>query len=45
LYESGVEIPSDYDGVIYVPLDRGWQLNLAKEIKAAGIEIDLNRAV
>jgi len=45
LYENGVEIPSDYDGVIYVPLDRGWQLNLAKEIKAAGIEIDLNRAV
>jgi predicted nucleotide-binding protein len=44
LYEEGVEIPSDYKGVIFVPLDIGgaWQLTLAKEMKKAGLEVDMN---
>ena len=44
LYSDGVEIPSDLAGVIYVPLDSNgaWRLRLAKEIKVAGIEIDMN---
>lgn len=48
LHEPGVEIPSDYDGVVYVPLDPGgaWQLRLAKEMKATAFkDIDLNRAM
>ena len=47
LYKEEVEIPSDYIGVLYVPMDGngGWQLKLAKEIKAAGISIDLNKAI
>lgn len=47
LHKEGVEIPSDYTGVLYVPMDEGggWQLKLAKEIKAAGIPIDLNKAM
>lgn len=47
LYEQGVELPSDIDGLAYVPLDAGgaWRLLLAREIRAAGIEIDLNRVV
>jgi predicted nucleotide-binding protein len=47
LYQPGVELPSDYDGVVYVPMDdpRGWRLLLAREIKAAGIDIDLNQAM
>jgi len=47
LYEEGVEIPSDYKGVLFVSMDNnnGWKLSLAKEIKAAGIEIDLNKAI
>jgi hypothetical protein len=47
LYREGVEIPSDYHGVIYVSMDSGdgWRLKLAKEIKSSGINIDLNRAV
>lgn len=47
LYKNGVEIPSDWHGIIYVPLDEsdGWQLKLAKEIKAAGIAVDLNEAI
>jgi predicted nucleotide-binding protein len=48
LHEPGVEIPSDYDGVVYVPLDSGgaWQLRLAREMKATAFkDIDLNRAM
>lgn len=47
LREEGVEIPSDLSGVLYVPFDAAgaWKLRLAKEIKAAGIELDLNRVV
>lgn len=44
LYKKDVEIPSDYKGVLFVPMDEtnGWQLKLAREIKAAGVSIDLN---
>lgn len=47
LYVEGVEIPSDYSGVLYVKLDRdgGWRLNLAKELKAAGLPVDMNKAL
>jgi len=47
LYEEGVEVPSDYQGVAFVPLDTrlAWRLELAKEMKAAGLPIDLNKAV
>jgi predicted nucleotide-binding protein len=47
LYKNGVEIPSDYSGVVYIPLDDsgGWRLGLAKELRAAEIPVDLNRAV
>ena len=43
LYEAGVELPSDFGGVVYVPVTGGWELALAKEMRAAGIEVDLNR--
>lgn len=44
LYQDGVEIPSDYDGVVFIPLDKSgaWRTDLAKEMKAAGLEVDLN---
>jgi len=47
LYEDGVEIPSDYAGVAFVPLDAAgaWRLDLAKEMQAAGLPVDLNKAV
>lgn len=45
LYAEGVEIPSDYSGVGFTPLDahNGWQMELARELRAAGFEVDLNR--
>lgn len=45
LYKGDIEMPSDYKGVLYKPMMGDWQLSLAKEIKAAGISIDLNRAI
>jgi predicted nucleotide-binding protein len=47
LYVEGLEIPSDYSGVLYVKLDGdgGWRLNLAKELKAAGLPVDMNKAL
>jgi Predicted nucleotide-binding protein containing TIR-like domain len=47
LREEGVEVPSDLSGVLYVPFDAAgaWKLRLATEIKAAGIDVDLNRAM
>ncbi len=44
---KGVEIPSDLQGVLYVPLDDSgaWRLSLAKEMKAAGMNVDLNKAM
>jgi predicted nucleotide-binding protein len=43
----GVEVPSDLAGVLYVDLDAAgaWQLRLAREMKEAGMDIDLNLAI
>jgi predicted nucleotide-binding protein len=47
LLKGDVEKPSDYDGVVYIPMDAGgaWKLQLAKELKATGLNVDLNDAV
>lgn len=43
---EGVEVPSDYSGVLYIPLDEseGWKMTLIREMRSAGFEIDANRA-
>lgn len=45
LYEKGVELPSDYYGVVYIEIDdRGaWRYALGKELKEAGLQVDLNK--
>jgi hypothetical protein len=47
LYKGDVELPTDYTGVVYTPMDPadGWQLKLARELKHAGLDVDLNRVV
>jgi predicted nucleotide-binding protein len=45
LYETGVDIPSDYKGVLFLSLDDPtWKMNLIKELIAAGIAIDAKKA-
>ena len=46
LVKDNLERPSDYDGVIYIALDgsNGWKLELIRELKSVGLEIDPDRA-
>jgi len=45
LYSDGVELPSDLAGILYKPIDSAgsWKYALLKELRAAGIEADLNK--
>lgn len=47
LRKKGTDIPSDYDGVLYLEIDKNdsWQLPLAKEMKAAGLPVDMNKII
>lgn len=47
LTKGDLEMPSDILGLVYEPMDRseGWKVKLARELKAAGFEIDMNRAL
>lgn len=47
LHENNVELPSDYTGVVYIPLDDAgaWRLDLARELRAAALPVDLNNAI
>jgi predicted nucleotide-binding protein len=43
LYAHGTQLPSDLHGLFFIPLDSGWELRLAKEMRDAGLPIDLNK--
>lgn len=47
LHRGELELPSDYMGVVYIAFDAGggWRLQLAKELKAAGFTVDMNKAL
>lgn len=47
LYKGDVEIPTDYNGVLYVPMDDNgaWRLSIAREMKNAGVAVDLNKVM
>jgi hypothetical protein len=38
-------MPTDYSGVLHTPMDDAgaWKYKLATEIRAAGIDVDLNK--
>ena len=45
LFDPKVEMPSDYHGVVYVPIDaeETWKWKIAKELRSAGLKVDLNK--
>jgi predicted nucleotide-binding protein len=45
VYETGVERPSDIDGILYIRYDAAgkWRHDLATEIKEAGFDVDVSR--
>lgn len=47
LHKGALELPSDFQGVLYTPLDAagGWHLALARELRAAGLDVDMNLAM
>jgi predicted nucleotide-binding protein len=47
LHEEGVELPSDVHGIVYIPLDEAgaWKMLLARELKGASLDVDMNKAV
>lgn len=47
VHRGELELPSDYMGVIYIPFDSGggWRVHLAKELKAAGFPVDMNKVL
>ena len=42
LVSGDVELPNDISGMVYVSADQ-WQVDIAKEMKAAGYEVDFNK--
>jgi len=42
LVAGDLELPSDVSGIVYIG-DKNWELDVAKEIRAAGINIDMNK--
>ena len=47
LTRGEIEMPSDILGLVYEPMDRseGWKMRLARELKAAGFAVDLNKTL
>jgi predicted nucleotide-binding protein len=45
LHKGDVEIPSDFAGVLWVPMDPGgaWRFTLGREMKAIELDVDLNK--
>lgn len=43
--KGDVETPGDISGVVYVKMDSAgaWKIQLANNLKAAGLNVDLNR--
>jgi predicted nucleotide-binding protein len=44
LVEPGVELPGDISGIVYIS-DTEWQIDIAKEMKDAGYQIDFNTII
>lgn len=45
--KGDVETPGDLSGVVYVPMDKAgaWKMSLAKNMKAAGFSVDMNKFI
>ena len=47
LKKGEIEVPTDYLGAIYIPMDEpgAWKTVLAKEMKGADLAVDFNKVV
>lgn len=44
LVEGSIELPNDLSGIVYIS-DKDWQIDIAKEMKSAGYQIDFNQLI
>jgi predicted nucleotide-binding protein len=47
LYEEGLDLPSKYQGRVFIPYDADglWRLLIARSMKLANVNVDLNKAI
>ena len=46
LTKGAPEIPSNYSGVVYIPMESGdWQITLIRELREAGFTVDANKVI
>lgn len=46
LNDTSIELPTDFSGVAYIPVNgESWQIELARELKTAGISVSLDKAL
>jgi len=47
LYEEGLDLPSEFQGSVLIPYDEGgmWRLLVARALKMAQVDVDLNKAI
>jgi predicted nucleotide-binding protein len=47
LYEEGLDLPSKYQGKVFIPYDADgfWRLLIARAMKLANVNVDLNKAI
>jgi len=45
LVKDTVETPNDISGVVYISVENEWKLNLAKEMRNSGYQIDMNLVI
>ena len=47
LYEEGLDLPSQFKGSVLIPYDEGgmWRLLVARALKMADVDVDLNKAI
>jgi predicted nucleotide-binding protein len=44
IHEAGIEMPSDYQGICYISKEADWKRTLVREMKAAGLTLNLEKA-
>lgn len=45
LVKGQVETPNDISGVVYISMDNDWKIDLAKELRQSGYEVDMNKVI
>ena len=45
LVKDDVEIPGDLNGIVYISVRGQWKIQIAKEMKAADLKVDLNNII